>query len=135
LFGPLFDWALYGILIVQTYVYSYNFPKDPLSLKFIAVYFVFLLETAQTVLTGTDAYYWFVTGFGDTDHLENSHLSSIDNPIVTAVVSLIVQGYFCHRIWKLNRWTSWICWIIVVVCTLDTPTFFKLDIFLNKRLR
>ncbi|KAH8987730.1 hypothetical protein EDB86DRAFT_2948966 [Lactarius hatsudake] len=23
-------------------------------------------------------------------------------------------GYFCYRIWVLNRWSSWFCWIIVV---------------------
>ncbi|KAN0128007.1 hypothetical protein V8E53_014184 [Lactarius tabidus] len=113
LFGPLFNWALYGVLCVQIYVYSYNFPKDSPSLKFLA-YFIFLLETAQTALTGADVYYWFVAGFGDVKNLENSHLSPIDNPIMTSVISLIVQGYFCCRIWKLNRRSSWVCWIIAV---------------------
>ncbi|KAI9451311.1 hypothetical protein BJY52DRAFT_1298465, partial [Lactarius psammicola] len=56
LLGPLFNWALYGILCVQIYVYSCNFPKDRRSVKFL-VYFVFVLETAQTVLTGADIYY------------------------------------------------------------------------------
>ncbi|KAH9017468.1 hypothetical protein EDB83DRAFT_2571199, partial [Lactarius deliciosus] len=112
LFGPLFNWTLYGVLCVQLYVYSYNFPKDRRPVKFLA-YFVFLLETAQTALTGADAYYWFVDGFGNV-HLGNSHFAPVDNPIITAVISLVVQGYFCHRIWMLSRRSSLICCVIAV---------------------
>ncbi|KAH9057679.1 hypothetical protein EDB87DRAFT_1685995 [Lactarius vividus] len=138
LFGRLFNWALYGVLCVQictmpvplfletsadshsptespSDVYSYNFTKDPRSVKFLA-YFIFVLETAQTALTGADAYYWFVAGFGDVDRLRKSHFGPIDVPIMTAITSLIVQGYFCYRIWILmsRRLSSWICWIIAV---------------------
>ncbi|KAI9456495.1 hypothetical protein BJY52DRAFT_1275746 [Lactarius psammicola] len=35
LFGCLFNWALYGVLSVQIYVYCYNFPKDRRSVKFL----------------------------------------------------------------------------------------------------
>jgi hypothetical protein len=38
----------------------------------------------------------------------------MDVPIITAVISLIVQGYFCYRIWVLNKRSSWVCWIIAV---------------------
>ncbi|KAH8998279.1 hypothetical protein EDB86DRAFT_3101887 [Lactarius hatsudake] len=113
LFGCLFNWTLYGALCVQIYVYSYNFPKDPRSIKFLA-YFIFVLETVQTALTGADIYYWFVTGFGDVERLGNSHFTPIDAPIMTAVSSLTVQGYFCYRIWTLTNRRSWICWIIAV---------------------
>ncbi|KAH8998242.1 hypothetical protein EDB86DRAFT_3149034 [Lactarius hatsudake] len=113
LFGPLFNWALYGVLCVQIYVYSYNFPDDRRSVKFL-VYFVFVLETVQTALTGADMYYWFVDGFGDVGRLVHSHFSSIDSPVMRAVISLIVQGYFCYRIWVLNKRSSWICWVIAV---------------------
>ncbi|KAH9048681.1 hypothetical protein EDB83DRAFT_1433123 [Lactarius deliciosus] len=113
LFGHLFNWALYGVLCVQIYVYSYNFPNDRRSVKFLA-YFVFVLETVQTALTGADIYYWFVDGFGDVERLAHSHFSSIDSPVMRAVISLIVQGYFCYRIWVLNKRSSWICWLIAV---------------------
>ncbi|KAH8984046.1 hypothetical protein EDB92DRAFT_2036814 [Lactarius akahatsu] len=113
LFGCLFNWALYGVLCVQIYVYSYNFPKDPRSVKFLA-YFIFVLETVQTALTGADIYYWFVTGFGNVERLGNSHFTPVDAPIMTAVSSLTVQGYFCYRIWMLMNRRSWICWIIAV---------------------
>ncbi|KAH9019118.1 hypothetical protein EDB85DRAFT_583487 [Lactarius pseudohatsudake] len=113
LFGCLLNWALYGALCVQIYVYSYNFSEDPRSLKFLA-YFVFVLETVQTALTGADICYWFVTGFGNVERLGNSHFTPIDAPIMTAVSSLVAQGYFCYRIWVLMNRRSWICWIIGV---------------------
>jgi len=95
-----------------------------------------VLETAQTALTGADIYYWFVDGFGNVKHLENSHFAPIDIPIMTAVISLIVQGYFCYRIWVLNRRSSWICWIIAVVCIPDCPCILQAsDVFLNTGFR
>ncbi|KAH8998278.1 hypothetical protein EDB86DRAFT_3101886 [Lactarius hatsudake] len=103
-FGCLFNWALYGVLCVQIFTI---FQKTH-------AYFTFVLETVQTALTGADIYYWFVTGFGDVERLGNSHFTPIDAPIMTAVSSLTVQGYFCYRIWMLMNRRSWICWIIAV---------------------
>jgi hypothetical protein len=34
-------------------------------------YSIFFLESAQTVLSGADLYYWFVEGFGDDVRLGN----------------------------------------------------------------
>ncbi|KAN0128020.1 hypothetical protein V8E53_014197, partial [Lactarius tabidus] len=117
LFGPLFNWTLYGVLCVQIYVYSYNFPNEKRPLKFLA-YFVFLLETVQTALSGSDVYYWFIAGFGNAERLTHSHFGGIDAGFMTGLLSVIVQGYFCYRIWVLNnKRLSWMCWIIAV-CTL-----------------
>ncbi|KAN0128015.1 hypothetical protein V8E53_014192 [Lactarius tabidus] len=138
LFGPLFNWALYGVLCVQicmslvletssysthpsSDVYSYNFPNDKRALKLLA-YFVFSLETAQTVLTGSDVYYWLIAGFGNVERLAHSHFAGIDVALMTALISVIVQGYFCRRIWVLNnKRSSWMCWIIAV-CALTQST-------------
>jgi len=108
------NWALYGVLCVQTYVYSYNFPDDRRAIKFLA-YFVFLIETVQTALTGGDIYYWFIAGFGDLDRLRNSRFSAIDSPTIDAFISLIVQGFFCYRIWTMNKRMWWLCLIIAIL--------------------
>ncbi|KAH9064471.1 hypothetical protein EDB87DRAFT_1759384 [Lactarius vividus] len=92
---------------------------DGRPLKFLA-YFVFLVETVQTALTGGDIYYWFVAGFGNVERLENSHFAPIDVPILTTIISFIVQGYFCYRIWVLNSRSSWICWVIAVAAVIQS---------------
>ncbi len=74
------------------------------------------METVQTVLNGADVYFWFIEGFGDVDRLKDSHFAPIDIPIIHAVISFIVQLYFCYRIWILNkRRSSWFCVIICIV--------------------
>ncbi|KAI0253497.1 hypothetical protein BJV78DRAFT_1280833 [Lactifluus subvellereus] len=133
LFGPLFNWGLYGVLCVQTYVYSYNFPDDRRLIKilgkrqrlifrethenFSTAYLVFLLETAQTALTGADVYYWFIAGFGELDAsgLQNTRFSPIDIVIMDGLISLIIQLFFCYRIWILNKRLLWFCVVIAVL--------------------
>lgn len=115
LFGPMINWALYGVLCVQTYVYSYNFLRDDRRLLKIIVYFVFLLETVQTALTGADVYYWFIIGFGDLEGLKKSRFSPIDVRTMDAFISLIVQGFFCYRIWTLRKRLWWFCIVIIVL--------------------
>ncbi|KAI0280489.1 hypothetical protein BGY98DRAFT_320842 [Russula aff. rugulosa BPL654] len=119
LFGPMINWALYGVLCVQTYVYSYNFRDDRRLLK-IMVYFVFLLETVQTALTGADVYYWFIAGFGDLEGLKKSRFSPIDIPTMDAFISLIVQVFFCYRIWTLSKRLWWFCIVIAILSVTQT---------------
>jgi len=118
LFGPMINWALYGVLCVQTYVYSYNFPDDRRYLKALA-YFVFLVETVQTALTGADVYYWFMAGFGDLSRLEKSNFSAIDSPTLDAIISFIVQGFFCYRIWTLNKKAWWLALVIAILAVIQ----------------
>ena len=72
----------------------------------------------QTALTGGDIYYWFIAGFGDMDRLKNSRFSAIDSPTIDAIISLIVQGFFCYRIWTLNKRMWWVCVIVSIVRTI-----------------
>jgi hypothetical protein len=119
LLGTVWNWTLYGVLLVQTYVYSYNFPNDRTFLKLL-VYPVFLLETLQTALSGADLYHWFVSGFGNMDRLNSPHASAFDVPIIASVVSLTVQFFFVFRIWVLsNKSSRPLCVIICVVSILD----------------
>jgi len=82
---------------------------------FSLAYFVFLLETVQTALTGTDIYYWFVEGFGNVEQLKHSHFAPIDIAINHSIISFVVQGYLCYRIWTLNRQSPKLCIVIALV--------------------
>ncbi|KAH9053822.1 hypothetical protein EDB87DRAFT_1796504 [Lactarius vividus] len=115
--GVLWNWALYGVLVVQTYVYSYNFQGDRTLLKLL-VYSLFLVETTQTALTGADLYYWFASGFGNMYHLTSPHLFEFDVPIVGSIVSLTVQLFFVYRIWILSGRSSWFLCLLICLCSI-----------------
>ncbi|KAH9176079.1 hypothetical protein EDB89DRAFT_1941705 [Lactarius sanguifluus] len=135
LLGVLWNWTLYGVLVVQLYVYSYNFPGDRTLLKLL-VYSVFLVETLQTALTGADLYYWFVSGFGNMDHLSSPHLSAIDVPIIGSIVTLAVQLFFMYRIWILSgRSFRFICLFICLCSAVAAVAAFSTGVYshvLNK---
>ncbi|KAJ3479639.1 hypothetical protein NLI96_g8912 [Meripilus lineatus] len=70
LLGHLFNWALYGILCVQCYLYYISFPKDrrlPKSLVWITL----LLETLQLILSTRDAWMNLASGWGNMQALDN----------------------------------------------------------------
>ncbi|KAH9984745.1 hypothetical protein BJV77DRAFT_1071862 [Russula vinacea] len=96
LLGGVWNWCLYGALIVQFF------------------YSIFLLETLQTALSGADLYYWFAAGFGNVEHLATPYASAFDTPIMGSVVSLCVQFFFVYRIWVLSKKRWWL--LCVIIC-------------------
>jgi len=124
LFVYVWNWALYGVLTVQLYVYSYNFPEDGIPFKLL-VYGVYLIETVQTVISGVDMYYRFATSFGSLEHLIDPYLSPFVWPIIEAIVSLTVQYFFAYRVWVLsNRRSFWLCLLICTSSTVDATAAF-----------
>jgi len=116
LIGIVWNWALYGILLVQTYVYSYHFTGDRKLLKVI-VYSIFFIETLQTALSGADLFYWFADGFGNMDRLKDPYAAAFDVPMIGAVISTIVQFFFAYRVWMLSdKGYRWLC-LIIIICT------------------
>lgn len=101
LFGILISWVFYGMLVVQIYIY-YLFFSDGKAIQ-ILVYTIFLLDTLQTCMTGADAFYWFCSGFGNLNHLSNVYISFFDTPMLGSLMALIVQSFFCYRIWILSK--------------------------------
>ena len=87
-----------------------------------AVYTVFTVETIQTALSGADLYYWFVSGFGNMDHLSSPYLTAFDVPIIGSMVAMTVQLFFVYRIWILSGRTSrFVCLCICVVSQSPQP--------------
>ncbi|KAI0252213.1 hypothetical protein BJV78DRAFT_1203452 [Lactifluus subvellereus] len=115
LLGTIWNWCLYGALVVQVYVYSYNFPGDRRPIKLL-VYGIFFTETLQTALSGADLYYWFVSGFGNMNHLAAPYASAFDVPILGSVVSLTVQVFFAYRIWVMGAKKLWCQLLSLLIC-------------------
>ncbi|KAF8984841.1 hypothetical protein BDQ17DRAFT_692376 [Cyathus striatus] len=102
LIGCLVNFTLYGVLFVQIYIYRLNFPSDNDYVKLL-VYFIFIFETAQTCMNGADIYRWFSAGFGDVSEFSKPGLSPIYTPMMGSITALIVQLFFCYRIWVVKK--------------------------------
>ncbi|KAJ7918535.1 hypothetical protein B0H13DRAFT_2435858, partial [Mycena leptocephala] len=118
LIGSLLNFFLYGVLVVQVYVYNLSFPKDNISVKWL-VYTVFILETIMTALNGADVYYWFAAGFGDVEQFSKPRFSPIYTPLAGSVIALVVQVFFCYRIYIIKQPALWLCVLIALISLLQ----------------
>ncbi|KAJ7654066.1 hypothetical protein DFH06DRAFT_1093084 [Mycena polygramma] len=100
--GICLNWGFMGILAAQLYYYIENFQEDRRLIKLL-VYGLALLDITQTVMVTADAFHWFVFGFGNMAQLDETFLNSWDVPVLDAVISLIVQAFYCWRIYFLRK--------------------------------
>ncbi|KJA26288.1 hypothetical protein HYPSUDRAFT_36570 [Hypholoma sublateritium FD-334 SS-4] len=99
--GICFNWGFLGILVMQLYFYSQNYSKDSMRLKAL-VYGLSFLDILQTCMVTADAFHWFVFGFGNMNRLDEPFLNSWDVVLIDSVVALIVQSFYCWRIYLLQ---------------------------------
>jgi len=78
------------------------------------VYGTLFLETVQTGLNGLDLNYWFISGYGNLNHLASPFASAFDVPIIESIVSLVVEFFFAYRIWILSTKKAW--WFCLLIC-------------------
>ncbi|KAF8972175.1 hypothetical protein BDZ97DRAFT_1913406 [Flammula alnicola] len=76
LVGFFANWALYGVLSLQVYLYYSAFPKDRLPLK------------------ATDVCSWF----RKSEILDQVDTSWFSIPIMTGIIASVAQGFYCYRI-------------------------------------
>jgi len=91
------QWGLFGALSVQVYIYHIGLSKDPLHRK-ILVYGVYAAELAQTILYSKAGFQEFAAGFGNVLALEEIGLLWFAAPVLTAIVSFVVQMFYAFRI-------------------------------------
>jgi len=90
------------VLIVQTYVFILNFPKEKWGIKGL-VYLLFFLEVLQTALQSYSVTHWFVIGWGDVRVANSILLHGFDSPVLDSIIASIVQTFYCWRIWVLRK--------------------------------
>ncbi|KAH8088937.1 hypothetical protein BXZ70DRAFT_1011445 [Cristinia sonorae] len=115
LFAGLFNWASFGILTVQVYIYYIAFPTDTKALKSV-VTLAYLLETVQTALFTRDIERVFVHGYGDTSQLDLMGLYWLSVPMMSAAISALCQLFYAWRIYAFsqNRWVAGIISLLAV---------------------
>ncbi|KJA15145.1 hypothetical protein HYPSUDRAFT_208133 [Hypholoma sublateritium FD-334 SS-4] len=127
IFGTLFNWALYGVLSVQTYVYYLNFPEDSSwkkALDLSTVYGCYIFEMIQTAMTAADLYFWFGSGYGNLTRLGNVNISPADTPILCGIIAAVVQCFFAYRIFTLRRSYWSICVLIILISIMQAAGAF-----------
>ncbi|KAF8192883.1 hypothetical protein K438DRAFT_1969997 [Mycena galopus ATCC 62051] len=102
LLGILFNWGFLGVSVVQLHFYHENFQHDRAPVKLL-VYVVALLDVLQTVMMTADAFHWFVYGFDSLIASDQSFLNSWDVPVLDSIIALIVQAFYCWRIYILRK--------------------------------
>ncbi|KAH8111961.1 hypothetical protein DFH11DRAFT_1611039 [Phellopilus nigrolimitatus] len=91
LIASWFAAALTGVVFLQAYLYFRSRPKgDSKIYSFITMY-VSGLDTAHIVCVVVSLYHYLIRSFGNDDALND------------AFVTLIVQSFFCWRVWKFSR--------------------------------
>ncbi|KAI0647281.1 hypothetical protein C8Q79DRAFT_1009394 [Trametes meyenii] len=101
-FGHLFNYGLFGILIVQTYTYYLSFPEDPKRLKAF-IYILFLLECIQIIMATHDAFEVLGAGWGNFAALNSPQWLWFDTPVMGGIISASVQTFYAWRIYVLSK--------------------------------
>ncbi|KAF8337613.1 uncharacterized protein EI90DRAFT_3119053 [Cantharellus anzutake] len=97
---------LFGMSSSQAYIYYDRFPKDPWSYKLL-VGVAWAIDTLHTALISHTVYYYTVTHFGDYSSLTTTPAWTFNVEVgLVPLLALIVQLYFAHRSWSIDR-KSW----------------------------
>ncbi|KAF8239163.1 hypothetical protein L208DRAFT_1374797 [Tricholoma matsutake] len=129
LLGNVIGYALYGILIVQIFLYHHRFLNDPLWMKMLgnfnlgieSVRVLFFLDTIITMLSTVAAWNTLASGWGNPDTLTPLDWPYWSMPLFSALVASCVHIFFCWRIWKLKNWRvipACIATVSLLACTM-----------------
>ncbi|KAJ6608501.1 hypothetical protein B0H10DRAFT_2067801 [Mycena sp. CBHHK59/15] len=102
LLGTLFAYGGFGILCVQLAVYHRHYPQDTQWLKML-VWTALALDVLITTLATIAAWNILGAGWGDLDVLEHINWPFAVLPLLTGLVTSLVQLFFAWRIWRLQK--------------------------------
>ena len=79
------------------------------------MYTVFILELASILMTISDMFQWFGSGYGNLIELGNIQLSGVDTPMLGAFIAAAVQMFYCYRIYTINKKAWWVSVFVALV--------------------
>ncbi|KAM5536912.1 hypothetical protein V8D89_009459 [Ganoderma adspersum] len=133
LFGAIVATAVYGITVLQTYIYFGNSGRDSIRLKsFVAL--LFALDTVSLALIVDILYQFVVSDFGDPLLLLKALPAMAWENGVTIVIATLTQCYFAYRLWILSRGnimlTSTI--IILALCSCGSGIVISVNFYTHR---
>ncbi|KAI1788896.1 hypothetical protein LXA43DRAFT_1023794 [Ganoderma leucocontextum] len=102
LVGVVVGACVYGITVLQAYIYFQNSRQDSVYTRsFVA--FLFILDTLSLVFAADTLYQSVVTDFGDPLLLINMPLTFALENAATVLIGTLTQCFLAHRLWQLSR--------------------------------
>jgi len=100
--GLIASAVLYGVTLLQTFLYYKNYPNDSWLTKTI-VFTLWVLDTTHLCLCTTALYSYLVTNYNNPSALTRSTWSMNLQTDCNGLIGLIVQCFFAHRVRKLSK--------------------------------
>ncbi|KAF8918372.1 hypothetical protein CPB85DRAFT_79678 [Mucidula mucida] len=113
LLGMFFNWFLLGVLFVQVYIFYLTFAGESNRIR-VMVYILLLVETLQTFLMTSDAFHWFVFGWGERERLNDIHTKWLNVPLMSGLISGAVQTFFSWQILRVSKSYYMPCLILLI---------------------
>ncbi|KAH9171886.1 hypothetical protein EDB89DRAFT_2243248 [Lactarius sanguifluus] len=127
--GLLISTTLYGLTILQTWVYFWNYQKrDPKALKFFII-FIVVLDTIGIILCAYMVYWYLVLNFGNVESLDYISWALSVQIATGAVTGAALQFFYARRVYLMSQ--SIICPIIIVVLVAISLSFAMLSLAKN----
>ncbi|KAM5540773.1 hypothetical protein V8D89_005417 [Ganoderma adspersum] len=94
--------AVYGITILQAYIYFRSSKKDSRGMRsFVAL--LFILDTISLALAVSALFEYVVADFGEIWLLLKMPLSLVYENVVTYFIAALTQCFFAHRLWAMSK--------------------------------
>ncbi|KAJ3726146.1 hypothetical protein C8R42DRAFT_429005 [Lentinula raphanica] len=110
--------ALWGINVIQTYIYYWNYPNDPWPTKLL-IAFLLIVDTAHKVLITKVPWFTLIQNWGRISAILASPQEALHEAWVGSIIIVIVQLYYLRRLAKFASTTrhvhTWYLWLIFIV--------------------
>ncbi|KAI0762270.1 hypothetical protein C8Q74DRAFT_139542 [Fomes fomentarius] len=103
LYGCMTSWLIFGISIVQLYIYYISFPNDRVWMKAL-VYWVFFLDIFLSVVAGAMGWHILGAGWGRATNLIQPGWTFSAIGAGDGIIATTVQLFYAWRIWVLTKW-------------------------------
>jgi len=118
---------LYGLSILQTYMYFLNYERDPLSLKLL-VSFVWVLETLHAAFVCHAVYHYTIFSYSNPLELIHSEWSLDVACSCGAIICSLIQIYFAKMIYHMtkNKWRFIIITVFAVAIVVQLASITRM---------
>ncbi|KAH9028628.1 hypothetical protein EDB85DRAFT_2291210 [Lactarius pseudohatsudake] len=124
--GLLISTTLYGLTILQTWVYFWNYGKGDTKALKLFVIFITVTDTINIILGAYTIYWYLVLNFGDVESLDHVLWSLSAQTANGAVALASLQILYARRVYVVSQ--SIICPILIVVLVAFSFCFAMLSV-------